>query len=246
MLELFHRRRVWVLTGAGLLTMALAAAWLLHRPYAGRTYRIGARTNGQYSIVAADGRVSGIAVDVVSEAARRAGIHLLWIPSPEGLDKAMGSKKVDLWPAVTILPGRRRGLHISDPWLSGDSFVISKGPKVSDWKGARVAYALAPASQVAECLPHAIPVEKPDEDSALRAVCTGEAAGAIVWMHSVGSPGYGHSRVAIQIGDRVHLRIRRRRQRAARPNRPHGRRRGLSRLLRELLGLFNRGDREHL
>ena len=187
MLELFHRRRVWVLTGAGLLTMALAAAWLLHRPYAGRTYRIGARTNGQYSIVAADGRVSGIAVDVVSEAARRAGIHLQWIPSPEGLDKAMGSKKVDLWPAVTILPGRRRGLYISDPWLSGDSFVISKGPKVSDWKGARVAYALAPASQVAECLPHAIPVEKPDEDSALRAVCTGEAAGAIVWMHSVGS-----------------------------------------------------------
>src|ERR1019366_2150362 len=115
MLELFQRRRVWAVTGAGLLTMTLAAAWLLHRPYAGHTYRIGVRTNSQYSIVAADGRVSGIAVDVVSEAARRAGIHLLWIPSPEGPDEALVSKKVDLWPALTMLPERRRRLHISDP-----------------------------------------------------------------------------------------------------------------------------------
>src|ERR1035441_6313313 len=72
MLELFQRRRMWAVTGAGLLTLTLAAAWLLHRPYAGRTYRIGARTNLPYTMVAADGRVSGIAVDVVSEAARRA------------------------------------------------------------------------------------------------------------------------------------------------------------------------------
>ena len=178
---------MWAVTGAGLLTLLLAAAWLLHRPYAGRTYRIGARTNLPYTMVAADGRVSGIAVDVVSEAARRAGIHLRWIPSPEGPDAALGSKKVDLWPVLTVLPERRHRLHISDPWLSGDSYIISKGARVTDWKGARVAYALAPASQVAECLPHAIPVEKPDEDSALRAVCTGEAAGAIVWVRSVGS-----------------------------------------------------------
>jgi signal transduction histidine kinase/ActR/RegA family two-component response regulator len=187
MLELFQRRRVWAVAGAGLLTMTLAAAWLLHRPYAGRTYRIGVRTNSPYSIVAADGRVSGIAVDVLSEAARRAGIHLRWIPSPEGPDEALGKKKVDLWPVLTMLSEPRRGVHISDPWLSGDSYVISKGPRVSDWKGARVAYAFAPARQVAECLPHVIPVEKPDEDSALRAVCTGEADGAIVWVHSVGS-----------------------------------------------------------
>ena len=187
MLELFQRRRVWAVTGAGLLAMTLAAVWLLHRPYAGRTYRIGVRTNSPYSIVAADGRVSGIAVDVLSEAARRAGIHLRWIPSPEGPDEALGEKKVDLWPVLTMLSEPRRGVHISDPWLSGDSYVISKGPRVSDWKGARVAYAFAPARQVAECLPHVIPVEKPDEDSALRAVCTGEVDGAIVWVHSVGS-----------------------------------------------------------
>jgi signal transduction histidine kinase len=124
---------------------------------------------------------------VLSEAARRAGIHLRWIPSPEGPDQALGEKKVDLWPVLTMLSEPRRGVHISDPWLSGDSYVISKGPRVSDWKGARVAYAFAPARQVAECLPYAIPVEKPDEDSALRAVCTGEVDGAIVWVHSVGS-----------------------------------------------------------
>ena len=187
MLDVFQRRRVWAVAGAGLLTITLAAAWLLHSPYAGRTYRIGVRNNSQYSIVDADGRVSGIAVDVVSEAARRAGIHLRWIPSPEGPDKALGSKKVDLWPLLTILPERRRRLYITDPWLSGDSYVISKGSRVPDWKGLRVAYALAPASLITEFLPHAIPVERPDEDSALRAVCTGEAAGAIVLVHSVES-----------------------------------------------------------
>jgi len=68
MFELLQRRRVWAVTGAGLLTMTLVAAWLLHRPYAGRTYRIGVRTNSPYSIVAADGRVSGIAVSETNTA----------------------------------------------------------------------------------------------------------------------------------------------------------------------------------
>src|ERR1017187_2267087 len=188
MLKLFQRRRLWAVTCAGLLVLALAALWLLHKPYAGRTYRIGVRNNSQYSIVAPDGHLSGIAVDVVSAAARRAGIHLQWIPSPEGPDEALGSKRVDLWPALTMLSERKSRLHISDAWLSGDSYVISKGgPRVSDWRGARVAYALAPVSLVTASLPHSIPVEKPDEDAALRAVCSGEADGAIVWVHSVGS-----------------------------------------------------------
>ncbi|MGA2269802.1 MAG: ATP-binding protein [Bryobacteraceae bacterium] len=185
---LLERRRVWLVTGVCLVgAAALAVAWLLHRPNAGRTYRIGARNNPPYTMVAADGRMTGIAVDVVSEAARRAGMSLRWIPSPEGPDEALGSKRVDLWPLLTILPERKRRLYITDPWLSGDRYVISKGPQEPDWKGAVVAYGLAPASLVTECLPHAIPVYKPGEEAALQAVCSGEAAGAMLWVHSLGS-----------------------------------------------------------
>ena len=55
-----------------------------------------------------DGSARGLSVDVLSEAARRAGVALEWIriAPPRDADSALRDGIVDLWPALTILPAR--------------------------------------------------------------------------------------------------------------------------------------------
>jgi PAS domain S-box-containing protein len=81
-----------------------------------RTLRIGFQNSAPYHFPDANGNPSGPVVDVIREAARRTNIHLQWIWSPEGPDKALSSGTVDLWPIMGDLPERRRILYISAPW----------------------------------------------------------------------------------------------------------------------------------
>jgi hypothetical protein len=45
-----------------------------------RTYRIAADHSPPYTLLAPNGSVTGLAVDILSEAARCRGIHLKWVP----------------------------------------------------------------------------------------------------------------------------------------------------------------------
>jgi signal transduction histidine kinase len=186
MLGFFQRR--WLLAaicGGCLLAAVVALAFFSRKPYAGRTYRIGVRNNSQYVMVSPDGWVEGLAVEVVSEAARRAGIHLRWIYSPEGPDAALSHGKVDLWPLLTILPERRRYLHVTDPWLAGKRCLVTNGPPRSDWNNVLVAYDNGPKRLFTDSLPRARTIIVPSEVAALQAVCSGQAAAAFVWVQSL-------------------------------------------------------------
>src|ERR1700722_10316204 len=69
--------------------------------------RAGSRNNSLSTSLNPEGRVDAMAVEVLAEAARRAGIHLQWVNCPEGPDGALRAKKVDLWPVSVVLPERK-------------------------------------------------------------------------------------------------------------------------------------------
>src|SRR5690349_6116834 len=82
-----------------------------------RVYRIGWNPDPPFQAVGPDGRATGLAIELVRDAARRRGIQLEWVRRPDGADPALGGGKVDLWPLLTIVPERKHLVHITEPYL---------------------------------------------------------------------------------------------------------------------------------
>ena len=78
-----------------------------------RTYRIGAEHSPPYALLAPDGSATGLAVDILSEAARRRGIHLQWVPVHTGIDEALARGVVDMWPNVSMTAERQGQFHLT-------------------------------------------------------------------------------------------------------------------------------------
>jgi signal transduction histidine kinase/CheY-like chemotaxis protein len=82
-----------------------------------RTLRIGYQNSPPYHFKGDDGKPSGPTVETVSTAAKRIGIELEWVFTPEGPEKALTSGKVDLWPVLGDLPERRGLVYVSSPFI---------------------------------------------------------------------------------------------------------------------------------
>jgi signal transduction histidine kinase/CheY-like chemotaxis protein len=162
--------------------------------YLGRSHRhsplvlrAGIRNNSLSATLSREGRIDALAVAVLAEAAHRLGIHLIWVDCPEGPDKALRSKKVDLWPVTLALPERESWFYVTEPWLSGDRSLVTTGVMPKFWNGVRVAYGLGPESQLLAATPAATPVHVEGDVAAVRAVCAGEAPAAYVLTQSLGA-----------------------------------------------------------
>jgi len=110
--------------------VALAAlGWLFWREHGGgkRSYRIGWQISPPYQL-AGDGEPTGLAIDLVREAARRRGIGLRWVYFSAGSEPALRSKSVDLWPLITITPDRLKVFHITAPYVASEySLLVRAG-----------------------------------------------------------------------------------------------------------------------
>jgi ABC-type amino acid transport substrate-binding protein len=82
-----------------------------------RVYRIGWDPDPPFQATGPDGRATGLAIELVREAASRRGIRLDWVRQGGGADAALKDQKVDLWPLLTLVPERRRYVHITEPYL---------------------------------------------------------------------------------------------------------------------------------
>jgi hypothetical protein len=126
-----HTRRTLALlavVSAGLLASLGAVAvrqWRTSRLLK-TTFRIGFYNSGREHFPGPDGKPAGNAVDLLNEAARRSGIKLEWIYSPEGTDVALESGQVDLWPLLADLPERKGRLYVSDPWTMTEYGIVSR------------------------------------------------------------------------------------------------------------------------
>ena len=88
-----------------------------------RPLRIGFEQNPPVQI-RTDGGYSGLAVETVNEAAKRAGVRLQWVETGTSSDEAFEKRMVDLWPLMADLPDRRKRLHMSRPWLHSNHVLL--------------------------------------------------------------------------------------------------------------------------
>ncbi len=117
-------RLYWILS---FLIGAVLAFWYLRTTSVRRgPILIGFANSAPYHYPKPDGAPAGIAYEVMSEAARRAGIEVQWVFCPEDSEQALRSGKVELWPMVADFPDRRKYFYISDPWIGSDFFVLAR------------------------------------------------------------------------------------------------------------------------
>ena len=176
--------------GLGLVVIAAVAGgvwgWATMRrpPIPNRTLRIGYEHNPPYQVRREEGSPTGLVIDTVAEAARRAGIPLEWKESMLGPDQALRTGSVDLWPLITDLPDRRKVLYISAPWLQSQHVLVLRAGTEIPGPGFSGPISITAVALHIRLLrdhfPAARPVECPEGTDALAKLCTGEVAGAFL------------------------------------------------------------------
>lgn len=118
-------------------------AWLASE-LSSRVYRIGFGDDPPFQFRAANGAPTGVAIEIVKEAARRRGIHLEWVQPAHFSSAAIENGEADIWVLMTDLPERRRDLYLSDPYLTMERcFLVLRSSglrSARDLEHARIAY----------------------------------------------------------------------------------------------------------
>src|SRR5262245_52807482 len=177
---------------------ALAAVLLFLVPLSGNAYlggsgivtrplRIGFQNTPPYHFLDSNYQPAGPDVDILNAAAHRSRISLVWVFSPEGPEKALSSGAVDLWPLIGDLPERRQLLYVSSPWAEMTyALVFPASASVSDpnlvsGRSLAVQTSISSDVRVAQLFfPSANVVPVWGSESALQAVCNGDAAMGLV------------------------------------------------------------------
>ena len=104
--------------------------------------RVGATQFAPYVMVSPDAKVTGLAVQVLNEAARRSGIQLRYVPVGQDIDGALAAGAIDIFPLLTLTPSRMRDFHVSQIWWTNQISLISRDRSriqgISDTAGKRV------------------------------------------------------------------------------------------------------------
>ena len=186
--------------------MVLSAAFLVwmaagHHWFGRRTYRIGWEDDPPEQEIGSGGQPTGLAIEVVREAARRGGIALQWSYHSESSEAALRSGAVDLWPLMTITPERLKTFHISAPYLdSAASFLVRDDGhfhQVEELSGEKVGYLSMPINLalLLQYLPEARPVSQKNASELIASVCSQEIAAGFIepdaLIHELMSAGAG-------------------------------------------------------
>jgi two-component system, cell cycle sensor histidine kinase and response regulator CckA len=127
-----------------------------------------------------DSGFSGLAVETVNEAAKRAGVRLQWVETGTSSDEAFQKGLVDLWPLMADLPERRKRLHMSRPWLQHNHVLLLRADAPSLDRGftGRIALVKMPLHfRLARAVySQAQLVEFPDSEEVMTQVCMGTSS----------------------------------------------------------------------
>jgi PAS domain S-box-containing protein len=148
-----------------------------------RPLRIGFEQNPPVQMRSPSG-FSGLAVEAVSEAARRARLPLQWVETGASSDESFSKGMVDLWPLMADLPDRRKRIHITKPWLHSSHVLLLRSEGQSptrDFTG-RIALFKMPLHTrlLRQEFPKAELVEITQSTKVVGAVCTGDAEAAFL------------------------------------------------------------------
>ncbi len=122
---------------------------------------------------------SGLAIETINEAAKRAGITLRWVETGVSSEESFRRGLVDLWPLMADLPDRRKYVHFSRPYLySNHNLLLRPGSAQPDsaFKGT-IAYFNLPLHLrlVHAGFPQALLLPAADYRHVVQAVCNGTA-----------------------------------------------------------------------
>jgi PAS domain S-box-containing protein len=141
-----------------------------------RTLRIGFEQVPPVQIRTSNG-FSGLAVETVKEAAKRAGVSLQWIETGTSSEEALRRRLVDLWPIMVDLPERRKYVHITKPWLYTTHTLVllaEKEPPGREFAGGIALMKLPIHARLArEQFPNAQLVQVAQASEVLKEVCRG-------------------------------------------------------------------------
>ncbi len=169
---------------AGLAALAVYAATRPPRLDLDRTYRIAFQHSPPRQYLLADGQPAGPIVEMIAEAARRAGVKLQWVHKPGNPDRYLESGQVDLWPLLNYTP-ERRNIYLTEAYTQNTLWILSlreTGPlNPSALKGQAVAAPSGIAVHVArEQLPEATLVEVDSPRAVMPLLCSGSVRAALM------------------------------------------------------------------
>ena len=190
----WHRRNRWLC--ALLAAVAIATAPLMVHLLAGsqspqRVLRIGFQNSPPYHFPDASGAPAGPAVELVITAARRTGIALEWVFTPEGPEKALTTKGLDLWPVMLDLPERRGVVYVTGPWAKVNYAILSPEElhlkQASDLAGGTLATTNISADlRIAKrFFPFALLSIQPDAKAVAGAVCLGKVQAGLLALNTL-------------------------------------------------------------
>ena len=186
----------WVVSAAAvtLLTAGGLWSWSEYRranQVRGAAVRIGVEHNPPMYDWSEQKGATGFAVDVMNEAARRAGVTVQWVYCERGSRVALESRHIDLWPAGFYRPGEYAALHQTRPWSRDQhAFVFDKGRLAEapeQLEGVRVAVInrMAPLALAGRLFPRSRIVPAPSRRDVLRTMCVGAADVSFMDMRTV-------------------------------------------------------------
>ncbi len=113
------KRALWTLAICGILISVAAVGWnsIRKSEIRRRVYRIGWENDPPFQMEDSSGNPTGLAIDLVREAAIKKGLQLEWVKCSKSSEPSLGNKAVDLWPLVTITPERLKKFHITEGYL---------------------------------------------------------------------------------------------------------------------------------
>jgi two-component system, cell cycle sensor histidine kinase and response regulator CckA len=181
-----HARWRWLVAGGIVLLAVAAAQFLRSAPVNEGPYRIGFEDDPPFHFRGPDGKPVGLAVEIVNEAARRAGITLEWSYQARSSEMALRSGAVDLWPLMTIRSERRPFVYITEPYRESESCLLVRadrpysGPR--DVDGGMIVHNGQPLAAVIihRDLPSARLGVIEDARGLVEAVCQGRADAAFM------------------------------------------------------------------
>jgi PAS domain S-box-containing protein len=171
-----------------LIAIAISVAgWLsvTARQETGGSLRAGYAKFAPYVTIDDQGAPSGLAVQLVQQAAHRSGVRLEWI-AVEDAEKALRDGQIDLFPIFTLTDERKRGLYPSTPWWEMSHSLVSlrdhplKDPAYAS--GRRIAIRnLAYGTAIATSyLPGASLVPMRDSRTMVSSLCAGKVDGLLL------------------------------------------------------------------
>ena len=179
-----QRRAGSILLAAALLGIATYWYVAVHKPIIPRrVLRIGFENAPPVQVRTGSG-FAGLAVDLVNEAAKRAGVSLQWIETGTSSEEAFRRGLVDLWPIMADLPDRRKRVHITPPYLHTTHTLVLRAGSVTPDRtfNGRIALSQMPlhVRLASEAFPNAQLVQFQDISEILKGVCLGTVAAAFL------------------------------------------------------------------